>query len=58
MSLWQTDLTGYGMAAVQGSGASAENRAKLNIPFETRYINSGMLLINLDYWREHQLTKN
>lgn len=57
MSLWQTDLTGYCMAAVQGPGASAENRAKLNIPFETRYINSGMLLINLDYWREHHLTE-
>ena len=53
-TLWDTDVKDYSMAAVQGPGISAQNRAKLNIPADTRYINSGMLLINLDYWRKHQ----
>lgn len=55
--LWNTNIKGYSLAAVQGPGASAENRAKLNITPETRYINSGMLLINLNYWRKYNITE-
>lgn len=55
-TLWEIDVTDYGIAAVQGPGISKENRQKLEFPEEFRYINSGMLLMNLDFWREKQWT--
>ena len=57
IDLWKTDITGYSIAAVQGPGISLENRDKLNFPDTRRYINSGMMLINMNYWREHNLSQ-
>lgn len=51
--LWNTDVENYALAAVQDAGILPENLSRLNIPSDARYINSGMLLINLKYWREH-----
>ena len=54
--LWETDIRDYKIGAVQGPGISKENRDKLNISKEYRYINSGVLLINLEEWRKTGLT--
>jgi len=56
-ALWKTDIEGYKIGAVQGPGISRENREKLNIQEEYRYINSGVMLINLDEWRKTNLTE-
>lgn len=52
--LWNTDLTGYAVAAASDSSDGyIEFFNRLRIPFEKGYFNSGVLLVNLDYWREH-----
>jgi len=54
--LWNTDVTGYAVAA----GLSRYNDdikliKKLGFDPKYGYFNSGVLLINLDYWRENQV---
>ena len=52
-SLWETDLTNYALAAVTDmSSGNIEFYNRLNYPFECGYFNSGVLLINLKWWRE------
>lgn len=55
-SLWETDLTGYAVAAViDMSSADMEYYNRLRYPSDLGYFNAGVLLINLDYWRKHQV---
>lgn len=57
--LYNTDLNGYAVAAVyQHNEWAIDNKTfeRLNIPFENGYFNAGVLLINLDYWRENNVT--
>ena len=51
--IWNLDLTGFAAAGVQEPGTS--RHAELGIPTSTPYINSGVLVINLTYWREHRV---
>ena len=53
---WNTDLTGKAVAAVLqiGSGDHAE---RLGIPIQYGYFNAGVNLMNLQYCREHNLSK-
>lgn len=50
--LWETDITNYALAAVEDI-SSEVNKLRLNL---RQYINSGVLLINLSYWREINAT--
>ena len=50
--LWETDITNYALAAVEDI-SSEINKARLNLE---KYINSGVLLINLSYWRRINAT--
>lgn len=55
-SLWETDLTGYAVAAaIDMSSANIEYYNRLRYPSDLGYFNSGVLLINLDYWRKHHV---
>ena len=57
-SLWETDLTGYAVAAtIDMSSANIEYYNRLRYPSDLGYFNSGVLLINLDYWRKHHVIK-
>ena len=49
--IWDVDLEGFAGAGVREPGT--ERHADLDIPAELPYINSGVLLINLSYWRSH-----
>lgn len=49
--IWNIDLTNWAAAGVQEPGHA--RHAELEIPEKLPYINSGVLLINLAYWREH-----
>lgn len=53
---WNMDLSGKALAAVLqiGSGDHAE---RLGIPIEYGYFNAGVNLMNLEYCREHNLSK-
>ncbi len=56
--LWDTDLTGVAVAAVEDIMTYTENPfGRLNIPPGNGYFNSGLLLINLDCWREADVFK-
>lgn len=52
--LWLTDLNDYSVAGVLDV---VSNNAKTNIGLniDAPYINSGFLLINLKYWRDHKI---
>lgn len=47
--LWMVDVTGCALGAVHDMD-EMHNAPRLGLP---DYFNAGMLLINLDYWREH-----
>jgi lipopolysaccharide biosynthesis glycosyltransferase len=51
--IWNLDLTNWAAAGVKEPGNS--RHAELEIPESLPYINSGVLLINLAYWREHRV---
>jgi lipopolysaccharide biosynthesis glycosyltransferase len=52
-AIWDTNLVGMAGAGVQEPGTL--RHAELGIPLDKPYINSGVLLVNLDYWREHDV---
>jgi lipopolysaccharide biosynthesis glycosyltransferase len=51
--LWNTNLTDRALAAV--SNYEDEARKALGLPDGTKYFNSGVLLINLQFWRENNV---
>ena len=55
-AFWNTPLDGVGVAAVEDVGAhEAERYDVLQYPAELSYFNAGVLLINLDFWREMRM---
>ena len=54
--LWDTDLSGYALAACKqiGFGYEAE---RLGYPIEYGYFNAGVNMINLTYFREHNVSE-
>ena len=56
LPLWNTDFGENAVAAVTDSSSGCiEFYNRLHYPFELGYFNSGVLLVNLRYWREHQV---
>jgi lipopolysaccharide biosynthesis glycosyltransferase len=54
--LWDTDVSNCGCAGVDEGNPAQTSRLGLDPDF---YINSGVLVLNLDYWRSHNIiTKN
>lgn len=52
--LWNTDLADHPIAAATDMDEAEQERYKwLGYPPELGYFNSGVLLINLKYWRKH-----
>lgn len=52
-NLWNTDITDYAAGAVIDSGHFNEQRNKMvGISVTEHYFNSGVLLVNVDYWRK------
>jgi lipopolysaccharide biosynthesis glycosyltransferase len=55
---WNIPLENIGVAAVEDIGCNEAQRYQiLQYPQEDSYFNAGVLLINLDYWRKHNITK-
>lgn len=56
--LWDTPLDGVGVAAVEDMGCQEPARYEvLQYPMEDSYFNAGVLLINLEYWRKHDVAQ-
>lgn len=56
--LWNTSLTEYALAAVEELGSSAPDvYERLEYDAKYGYFNAGVLLVNLEYWREKGLTE-
>jgi len=52
--MWETNIEGYACGVIEdqrGDDIFVHNRNKIGTP----YFNAGVLLINLDYWREHHI---
>lgn len=55
-SLWDTDLTNIAIAATTDAHYHLDSYyERLGYPVDKGYFNAGVLLINLEYWREHHL---
>ncbi len=53
---WDMDVEGIGVAAVEDIGCREAQRYEiLQYPMQDSYFNAGVLLINLEYWRQHQV---
>lgn len=56
VDLWKTDISAYALGAVPDSYTNKiEHFNRLRYPQPLGYFNAGVLLINLKYWREHQV---
>ena len=57
LPLWNVDLGGYSLAAVPDWWCEkcTDFSERLGYPKELGYFNSGALLINLEYWRSHNV---
>lgn len=58
LPLWNINLENKALAAVSdASSGLIEFYNRLKYPSELGYFNSGVLLVNLKYWREHQVLR-
>lgn len=53
--LWKTDISKYAVAGVMNQTEDVMCYNRLHYPLRKRYINNGVLLINLDFWRKNHL---
>lgn len=54
--MWNTDMTDIPIAAIPDSETcSVAHYNRLRYPVEKGYFNAGVLLLNLDYWRKHDV---
>jgi len=59
--LWNTNIDNHIAAAVTDSTCvyiknNIQNYKELNLPGDAKYFNSGLLLMNIDRWKEHEIT--
>lgn len=53
-ALWNYDITGKALGVIHDMSEKEHlNSKRLQYPSSDGYFNAGMLLINVDYWREH-----
>lgn len=55
-TIFDVDIRDYALAAVEATHKlTDEHRCQLNFRYDTPYFNSGVMLINLKYWRENDV---
>lgn len=55
--LWKTNIDNYAIAAVVNQSNAFNYWNRLDYPRSNGYINSGVILVNLAYWRTHFITE-
>lgn len=53
--LWETDISNYAVAGVMNQTESVMVHNRLEYPSTKGYVNNGVLLMNLNYWRKYGL---
>lgn len=55
---WNTNITNYAVACVEDIGSNEKERYEI-LKYDSKYsyFNAGVLLINLDYWRKHEVDR-
>ena len=54
--LWNTNIDGFPLASIPDTeNCTVSHYNRLKYPQSLGYFNSGVLLINLQYWREHHV---
>jgi len=57
LPLWNTNIEGFPVGAVtDGLEGNMEFYQRFNYASQLGYFNAGVLLVNLKYWREHEMT--
>jgi lipopolysaccharide biosynthesis glycosyltransferase len=56
--LWNTNVEGHALAAAPHDADEDHMREALGLPEGTPYFNSGVLLMNLRFWNEHNVVAN
>jgi lipopolysaccharide biosynthesis glycosyltransferase len=51
--IFDLDISNYALAAVEDVPSEYEHRMHLSLPYTAKYFNAGVMLVNLDYWREN-----
>jgi lipopolysaccharide biosynthesis glycosyltransferase len=51
--IFDLDIRNYALAAVEAPPIEYDHRMQLSLPYDAQYFNSGLMLVNLDYWRKH-----
>ena len=54
--LWEKDLSGYALGAVMETTVTEERKKMLGLSDTDGYVNSGVLYVNLRYWRENNIS--
>lgn len=58
-NLWNIDISNYALAGVDDIFSEDDDTyQRLNYPKTYSYVNAGMLLINLEYWRKNNVLQN
>jgi len=56
-NLFNLPLNNYAIAAIEDLGMGPEKKTALGIKSDASYFNSGVMVMNLEHFRNHQLTK-
>lgn len=52
---WEFEVSTYSHIAIENSGDNKPFIKKLEIPGNSKYFNAGIMLVNLNWWREHDV---
>lgn len=56
LELWKIDISHYAIGSVHQMYHEVEDAVRLGYPVDFGYFNAGVLLVNLDYWRENNVS--
>jgi lipopolysaccharide biosynthesis glycosyltransferase len=57
-SIFDLDISKYALAAVEDVPIEYAHRMQISLPYDIKYFNSGVMLLNLDYWRKNDSEKH
>jgi lipopolysaccharide biosynthesis glycosyltransferase len=55
--LWQTEISQFSHAGVIEYGTDHQHKKSIGISEDSLYFNAGVMLINLDYWRDYNISQ-
>jgi lipopolysaccharide biosynthesis glycosyltransferase len=56
--IFDLDIDKYALAAVEDTPIEYALRMQISLPYDAKYFNAGVLLLNLNYWRKNDSEKH